>query len=239
LFLLENGARMDQKTFHALYERAPEGFRAELIGGVVYVMSSPVSLNHGRPHARLVTWLDVYSGDTPGTAVGDNTTSVLSSESEPQPDAFLVIEPDHGGRATIDDKGYVHGAPELVAEVAHSTASIDLNEKRADYEKAGVAEYVVVHVKEKAIRWFAREQGRFVDLHAGSDGIMKSRAFPGLWLDPTAFFERPTRRLLAVLRRGLESEEHAAFVAGLEGRRKAQAGKKTSPAPKKSPRKPK
>jgi hypothetical protein len=32
---LENGDRLDQPTFHARYERMPEDFRAELIGGIV------------------------------------------------------------------------------------------------------------------------------------------------------------------------------------------------------------
>ena len=38
----QNGDKMDQKTFHALYEQTPDGFKAELIGGIVY-MASPVS----------------------------------------------------------------------------------------------------------------------------------------------------------------------------------------------------
>jgi hypothetical protein len=36
---LENGERLDQPTFHARYEAMPEGTRAELIGGIVYMHS--------------------------------------------------------------------------------------------------------------------------------------------------------------------------------------------------------
>ena len=39
--LLVDGQRLDQPTFHELYSRTPEKFRAELIDGVVNVMSSP------------------------------------------------------------------------------------------------------------------------------------------------------------------------------------------------------
>jgi Uma2 family endonuclease len=233
VFQLENGAGMDQKTFHALYLKTPEGFKAELIGGVVYVMSSPVSLRHGMHHSRLVRWLCTYADDTPGTEIGDNTTSVLGEESEPQPDAFLIIEPECGGQTTIDKKGYVHGAPELVAEVAHTTASIDLKAKKADYERAGVKEYVVVKVREESVLWFVRQGDSFSELSAGPDGAFRSTVFPGLWLHPQAFFERPTRRLFTVLQQGLDTPEHAAFVAELAARRK----KKTRPAGKKSPRK--
>src|SRR5947207_409920 len=80
VFELENGSRMDQKTFHALYLQAPEGFRAELIGGTVYVMSSPVSPRHGKSHFRVVLWLGLYVDETPGTEGVDNTTTVLAAE---------------------------------------------------------------------------------------------------------------------------------------------------------------
>lgn len=231
---LENGSRMDQKTFHALYLKTPEGFKAELIGGTVYVMSSPVTLHHGKHHSRVVRWLCTYADDTPGTEIGDNTTNVLGEESEPQPDAFLVIEPEHGGQTTIDKDGYVIGGPELVAEVAYSTASIDLNRKRADYEKAGVKEYVVVLVREESVVWFAREGrgGGFVEIQPGADGVIRSGVFPGLWMDPKGLFERPPRKLFTVLNKGLASPEHAAFVAELKARRK-----KAKPAAKKTRKK--
>jgi Uma2 family endonuclease len=213
---------MDQKTFHALYLKTPEGFKAELIGGTVYVMSSPVSLNHGKHHSRLVRFLCTYADNTPGIEIGDNTTNVLSEESEPQPDAFLVIEPEYGGQTTLNKDGYVVGGPELVAEVANSTASIDLNRKKADYEKAGVGEYLVVLVREKSVVCFGRggRHGGFLELKPGSDGVIRSGVLPGLWLDLKGLFERPPRRLYSVLNKGLASPEHAAFVAELNARRK-------------------
>ena len=44
---LVEGQRLDQPTFHALYEAMPPGTRAELINGVVF-MPNPVGLEHGR-----------------------------------------------------------------------------------------------------------------------------------------------------------------------------------------------
>jgi Uma2 family endonuclease len=40
-------------------------------------------------------------------------------------------------------KGFVRGAPELVAEVAKATRYVDLGPKLSDYENAGVVEYIV------------------------------------------------------------------------------------------------
>ena len=45
--MLVEGQRLDQPTFHALYEAMPPGTRAELIDGVVY-MPSPVGVARAR-----------------------------------------------------------------------------------------------------------------------------------------------------------------------------------------------
>lgn len=217
--VLVDGARMDQKTFHALYLQTPEKFKAELIGGVVQV-ASPVSAFHFRPHARLVGWLVRYMESTDGVDVADNGTTILGDQSEPQPDAFLLVRPEYGGRTTIDEGGYVVGPPELVAEIAHTTAATDLGPKKDDYEAAGVGEYLVIDVAAGAVRWFVRRRGKFAEQKAGPDGLLRSVVFPGLWLDPAAFLAGQSRKLAAALRQGLASPDHKAFVAGLKARRK-------------------
>lgn len=219
-----NGDHMDQKTFHALYLKTPEGFKAELIGGIVYV-ASPVSFNHGRPHARVVGWLFNYTDATPGTELADNATFVLGDESELQPDACLVIVPECGGGTAVNEDGYLVGAAELVVEVAHSSAAIDLHRKRRDYEAAGVREYLVVLAEPEQAVWFVRGNKGFAEMKPGPDGLFRSRVFPGLWLDPAGLFERSPRRLLKALPQGLTSPEHAAFAAKLE----KAAKRKTKP----------
>src|SRR5207247_2657040 len=89
---LELGARLDQKTFHARYEAMTQDVRAELIGGIVF-MCSPLKPRHGRMGTRIIRWLGEYEEETPGTEVLENTTHILGPESEPQPDACLLILP--------------------------------------------------------------------------------------------------------------------------------------------------
>ena len=210
---LHDGARMDRKTFHRLYQQTPPDFKAELIGGVVYV-ASPLKVPHGRHHALLMTWLGTYWSATPGTDLLDNTTAILGDESEPQPDAALRIE---GGTSHVDDDDYLTGPPEFVAEVADSTVRLDLGAKRTDYEREGVAEYLVLALPGRRAVWHARdEQGAFVELAPGPDGLLRSRVFTGLWLDAEAFFAGDRGRVLDAVRRGLESPGHAAFVESLE-----------------------
>src|SRR5579864_9059747 len=81
---LENGDHLDQPTFHERYKATPEGFRAELIGGIVYV-PSPLKADHGSTHADVMAWLGMYRANTPGTVALDNATDILGSDSEPQP----------------------------------------------------------------------------------------------------------------------------------------------------------
>lgn len=216
---LENGECMDQKTFHERYLKTPAGFQAELIGGVVYVMASPLKNQHGRSDARASAWLFFYAMETPGTEVQNNTTTILGETSEPQPDSALLILPEYGGQSRAGTDDFTYGAPELIVETAFSSRSIDLSEKLRDYERAGVREYVVLELREKAVLWFIAQDGRFAPMAADADGVFRSRVFPGLWLDADALLRNDKRELIAALQRGLGSPEHAAFVADLNARR--------------------
>jgi Uma2 family endonuclease len=217
---LEAGDHLDQATFHARYEAMPPDFRAELIGGVVFV-PSPLRLEHGESHALVMGWLTNYWSATPGTSVRDNATAILRDDSEPQPDAALVIEPESGGQSSVSEDGYATGPPELIVEVASSSESIDLHAKRRDYEQAGVLEYVVVVLRQRVVRWFVLQDGTYREVEVDASGMFKSTVFPGLWLDASALPRRDVRQVMATLQHGIETPEHAAFVQQLQARRGA------------------
>jgi Uma2 family endonuclease len=210
----ENGDRMDQKTFMALYEQTPKGFRAELINGEVHT-PSPVSVRHGRPHQHLSTLLGTYAVETEGTEAFIDITAIMSQNSVPQPDLSLIVTPEAGGQTAENARGYLTGAPELAVEVSNTTAGIDLNAKLLDYERYGVREYLVVIVREREVRWYGRRKDRFTPMKPDADGVLKSKVFPGLWLDTAGVFDRSAKQLLATLRKGLASPEHAKFAAKL------------------------
>jgi len=217
---LEAGDHLDQATFHARYEAMPANFRAELIGGVVFV-PSPLRLEHGVSHALVMGWLTHYWITTPGTQVWDNATAILGDDSEPQPDAALVIDSESGGQSSLSEDGYATGPPELIVEVASSSASIDLHAKRRDCEQAGVLEYVVIVLRQRVVRWFVLQDGTYREVEADTHGIFKSSVFPGLWLDAPALLRLDGRQVMATLQHGLETPEHAAFVQQLQARRGA------------------
>jgi Uma2 family endonuclease len=191
----------------------PEDTRAELIGGIVF-MPSPLKRPHGRMHIIVNHWLMSYEDGTPGVEGYDNATAILDDLNEPQPDvSLLIVAPGKG--QTHDEEEYITGPPELIVEVASSSASIDLHRKRDEYERVGVKEYVVVALNEGQVHWWVLRNTRYEDLPRGSDGILRSEVFPGLWLDPEALFRLDKQRLQAVLQQGLASPEHAAFVQWL------------------------
>jgi Uma2 family endonuclease len=217
---LENGEHLDQKTFHARYAAMPKGIKAELIGGQVYIMASPLHPLHGEHHSRLMGWLEVYLASTPGTSVFDNTSAVLGEDSEPQPDGCLFVRPEFGGQTRFDIDGWLVGTPEFIVEVASSSESFDLHEKRNDYERYGVLEYVVYAARQQRVYWWIRRGNHYEELKPSADGVFRSETFPGLRLDTAALVQADGGKMHEILRRGLATPEHAAFVTKLKGARK-------------------
>lgn len=218
--LLCNGDRMTQAEFHRRYQAYPEGVQFELVGGTVY-MASPLRRPHARYEEELSFAFGLYRRATPGVELLPNATTILGEESEPQPDLALRILAEYGGRSRENEEEYVEGPPELLAEIAYSTRALAMNQKREDYERAGVAEYLVLCVEEQELHWFDFRSQR--PLRPGRAGLYRSRVFPGLWLDPRALLERDSARIVQVIQQGLASREHAAFARRLEAERRRRS----------------
>lgn len=209
---LENGDRLSRAEFERRYQAHPEIKKAELIEGIVYIALPVHARQHGIPHGRIITWLGLYLATTPGLEIADNSTLRLDLDNEPQPDVAVWIE---GGNAFVDDDDYLQGAPELLVEVAASSAALDLGAKLQAYRRNGVAEYLVLLPREQEVRWFSFAAGETAQIEPDADGVLRSRVFPGLHLQPTLFWQGNLAGVLAVLRTGLATPEHAEFVERL------------------------
>lgn len=225
---LENGDRLTRTEFERRYHAMPNQTKAELIEGIVY-MASPLRITqHGEPHARIMLWLGFYQTFTPNLQLGDNSTVRLEADNEPQPDALLRIK--IGGQSTISEDGYVEGAPELIAEVASSSASYDLHQKLNVYRRHQVQEYLVWRVDDSQFDWFRLNNEEYIQLEPNGDGVICSQTFPGLWLDKTALLSGDLAKVLAILQLGLATPEHQTFVEQLSARDES-----ISPLPKQLP----
>lgn len=195
---LESGDRLTRAEFHRRYLAWPKKGKAELVEGVVYV-TSPVSALHGGPHADVMLWLGTYRVKHPELRLHDNVTVYLDPENEVQPDACLWRE--EPGGPHLNDEGYIEGAPQLVVEIAVSSASYDLHDKLRAYRRNGVREYVVWRVEEHAFDWFRLREGAYVPVEPDAHGVIESETFPGLRLHREKMLAGDLMGVLAELER--------------------------------------
>ena len=219
---LENGDRLSRCEFERRYECRSDIKKAELIEGVVYLSLPVRARSHGEPHAHIMTWLGVYCAATPGVHLADNATVRLDLDNEPQPDALLRLEPDKGGRSSITADDYIEGAPELIVEVAASSAAYDLHDKLQVYRRNGVQEYLVWQVYDRRVDWFQWTEDGYAALTPDSSGVIHSRMFPGLHLAVPALLQGDMAQVLATLQKGLGTAEHRTFVARLADSRRTE-----------------
>ncbi|MBF2004222.1 MAG: Uma2 family endonuclease [Chlorogloeopsis fritschii C42_A2020_084] len=217
--LLENGDRLTRDEFERRYHAMPDLKKAELIEGVVYVPSPLRYYRHGRPHAHIMAWLGLYSSATPGVEFADNATVRLDLDNEPQPDALLRIEEACGGRSRISEDDYVEGAPELIVEIASSSASYDLHDKLKVYRRNGVQEYIVWQMAEQKLDWFSLQGGEYIPLQLDESNLIRSRIFPGLDLPIAALLTGDLATVLAQVQKSMITEAHQGFVELLKQRR--------------------
>ncbi len=214
---LESGDRLTRHEFERRYNAMPNVKKAELIEGVVYVASPVPFRSHAEPHGNLIGWLGTYQIATPSVSLGIKPTVRLDQDNEPQPDGVLLIPESAGGQSRLSEDDYIEGAPELVAEIAASSAANDLHDKKKAYRRNGVREYIVWQIFENRLDWFSLQQGEYVRLAADGNGIVRSQVFPGLWLSVPDLLAGNMTRVVSVLHEGLNSAEHTEFVQRLSG----------------------
>jgi Uma2 family endonuclease len=214
-FDLASGDRLTRAEFERRYAALAENLKCELIEGVVY-MASPLRYeSHAKPHGQIMLWLGVYAAATPGVECADNATVRLDLDNEVQPDTLLRLLPACGGQTRVGDDDYLDGAPELIAEIAASSASYDLHDKLRAYRRNGVREYLVWRVHDGALDWFCLHEGQYLPLNPDAAGVLESPLFPGLRLHVGALLAGDMEAVLAELQRGLASPDHAALIARL------------------------
>jgi Uma2 family endonuclease len=189
-------------TWEEFLEWSPDEGKSEWVDGrgIAYVSNSA---RHVRLVRFLGTLLDAFVGIfRVGEVFAD--TLLLRLPTRPagrMPDVFVV------GRDDLDRvrERWVDGPVLLAVEVlSEDSVERDLVEKRAEYEREGVGEYLIVDARPDRdefayLRLDANGQYKPVDPDA--DGCYHSAALPGLWLDPAWFRQDPLPNPLAILRR--------------------------------------
>ncbi len=210
---LENGDRLTRKEFERRYQAMPNVKKAELIEGIVYMPSPARHRKHGKPQLSITSWLGQYIAFTPKVDGSDNATVRLDLDNEPQPDALLRLLPEHGGQTRLSEDDFLEGAPEFIVEISSSSASYDKHQKKDAYRRNGVQEYLIWLTNETRLEWWRLNDGVYEEIQPDNDGFLKSRVFPGLWLDAEALLQGNLARVFEVVQLGVTSDAHRAFVS--------------------------
>jgi Uma2 family endonuclease len=197
--ILESGDRLTRAEFHRRYCQRQDIRKAELVLGVVYV-GGRVPAWHGSAHASAVAWLGISQVGRSDAHVENNVTVILDDETEVQPDACLWREEPAGPR--LNEDHYLVGPPQLVVEVAASSASYELHDKKEAYRRAGVREYVAWRVLDRASDWFRLQDERYVPVEPDARGVVESVACPGLRLAVASMLADDLAAVLAELEWG-------------------------------------
>jgi Uma2 family endonuclease len=96
----------------------------------------------------------------------------------------------------------LEGAPQLIVEIAASSAAYDLHEKKEAYRRNGVREYLVWRVLDRTIDWFDLREGTYVPRIPDDDGLIESEQFSGLRLNVSSLLAGDAAGVLAALRPG-------------------------------------
>ena len=193
--LLEVGDRLSRVEFERRYERMPHIKKAELIEEL-----STCPLPSGPKPMPFLTarwpggWL-LMLPVPPGLSAATTPASAWTCN-EPQPDLVMLKPPAKGGQARVSADDYIEGAPEMVVK-SSAVRGLTTSIKRKALTAA--TEFVSTWPGSRAsVAWSGGNcaKGMTKEIIPGSDGLLRSRAFPGLWLDGSALLNGEMKAVL-------------------------------------------
>ncbi len=172
--------RKQMYTIDDIYN-LPDGQRAELIDGKMYMMAPPSTM-HQRILSQLLYSIADHIKKTNGSCeVFPAPFAVFLNEDDAkylEPDISVICDPNK-----IDDKG-CHGAPDWIIEITSpSNSGHDYVLKLNKYMAAGVREYWIVNPAKTAITVYDFTDENFIpQLYTFSDKI-KVNIYDNLYID--------------------------------------------------------
>lgn len=183
-----NAVATKTKLTYEDYESFPDdGNRYEIIDGEAFMTAAP-SGPHQRAVTRLGRYLDAHVEEKDLGEVYSSPYAVIFSPAD-------VFEPDvvyisRERSALLDERGVIHGTPDLCIEVAsQSTRQRDRTTKFARYAHFRLPEYWIVDPEAQTVAVFVLENDAFVPFSvARLDDEIRSRVLPDLELRASVLF---------------------------------------------------
>lgn len=179
----------DLVTVSEFYRQVPDGQKADLLDGVIY-MASPDSRRSDDLTGFIGFLMRGYNcaKKIGGVVTGSRFSFRLTRYRAPEPDVGYV-GPE---RLHLLTEREMKGGPDAAIEVvARDSRRRDYGEKKRIYEQAGVTEYWIIDPLKGGVEFHRLNNGRY-ELVALEDGhSFRSAVIPGFWLDVHWLLARP------------------------------------------------
>lgn len=170
----------DLVTVEEFYCLVPDGQKADLIDGVIY-MASPDTRRSDRLGGLLKFLLQGYTAVTRlGEVYGSRFSFELSPFRAPEPDVAFV----RTARLDLVDERRMVGGPDIAVEVvSRDSRQRDYGEKKQLYAEAGVSEYWIIDLLQQRCEFHRLHAGRYALVPLEHNRIFHSAVLEGFWLD--------------------------------------------------------
>lgn len=154
-----------------------------------------------------------YRLSTPGLYVCIHISVQLDAKTKIIPGIIAQV---NSGRFKQCDPGsydFFTGPPNFVFDVFQDDQKEEYNFRKECFEKSGVIEYVVWFNSSKLPIWNRLIDGRYKKIKEDEEGMIKSKALPGMWVPLEAFKNRDWWTIMATISRGITRRGHRDFMA--------------------------
>ena len=186
---METAKKLQEKEFYTYedYLSWGEDFRCEIIDGVIYAMTPPLTI-HQRILTRLLTkfynFLEGKKCEVFPAPFGVRLHLPGERDTIVEPDIVVVCD-----ESKIDEKG-CNGSPDLLVEIiSPSDPSRDTFEKYQKYLKAKVKEYWIVDPKNKYINFCVLDGDTYVSKIYTQNETIESSVIKGLKVNLSDVFK--------------------------------------------------
>ena len=178
--MTKNYSERDIVTVDDFFALVPDGQKADLIDGAIY-MASPDSKRNDKLGGFikfLVQGFAVVRGL--GEVFGSRFAFELSPTRAPEPDIAFVSK----ARTYLVEETRMKGAPDIAVEVvARESRTRDYLEKKNLYEAAGVLEYWIIDALQRRAEFNRLIDGQYHLVPLEQNRIFRSVTLEGFWLD--------------------------------------------------------
>jgi Uma2 family endonuclease len=149
------------RTLMEVFKMLPEGTRAEIINGVLYMSPAPTT-DHQEISITLSSHIFHFvTKKKLGKVYASPIDVYLNDNNSFQPDIVFISKENN---SIVKKKG-IQGCPDLIVEIlSPGTKNFDLVKKKKIYEKSGVQEYWIVDPATKECRGFKLTEEKFAEL---------------------------------------------------------------------------